>query len=306
MENYEDIINSKVNEELDKIKFKFKELGYEWRDEYSFIFRQGALIGAVRREDGVVEFAAAGVLIQLLEIGAVKGHALSGGDLVGNVTAAAGGGVQGIIRGVGGQGGLGHLGGGQIALAAVQGGGAGVLGGPALEGVGLAAAAGFGRRAGRGGGGALFHALGLEGLRAVHESDGDGGGARGIAAGIALAVVIQVHMTSQVVLVAADGALVPVVAGVVLHGAAVHMGLVGGLGAAVGAFLPVGNGVFFINGGPLVVGRLNAGTAAGQAGALVLLVVQLLPGAPVVMAAVRRQGGGHQPDDQCQGQQGGR
>ena len=47
MENYEDIINSKVNEELDKIKFKFKELGYEWRDEYSFIFRQGALIGVV-------------------------------------------------------------------------------------------------------------------------------------------------------------------------------------------------------------------------------------------------------------------
>ena len=45
MENYEDIINSKVNEELDKIKSKFKELGYEWRDEYSFIFRQGALIG---------------------------------------------------------------------------------------------------------------------------------------------------------------------------------------------------------------------------------------------------------------------
>ena len=47
MENYEDIINSKVNEELENIKSKFKELGYEWRDEYSFIFRQGALIGAV-------------------------------------------------------------------------------------------------------------------------------------------------------------------------------------------------------------------------------------------------------------------
>ena len=45
MENYENIIVSQINEELDKTKSKFKELGYEWRDEYSFIFRQGALIG---------------------------------------------------------------------------------------------------------------------------------------------------------------------------------------------------------------------------------------------------------------------
>ena len=47
MENYENIIDSIVNKELENIKFKFKELGYEWRDEYSFIFRQGALIGVV-------------------------------------------------------------------------------------------------------------------------------------------------------------------------------------------------------------------------------------------------------------------
>ena len=47
MENYEDIIASQVDEELDKIKSKFKELGYVWRNEYSYIFRQGALIGVV-------------------------------------------------------------------------------------------------------------------------------------------------------------------------------------------------------------------------------------------------------------------
>ena len=47
MENYENIIASQIDEELDKTKSKFKELGYEWRDEYSFIFRQGALIGVV-------------------------------------------------------------------------------------------------------------------------------------------------------------------------------------------------------------------------------------------------------------------
>lgn len=47
MENYENIIASQIDEELDKIKSKFKELGYKWRDEYSFIFRQGALIGVV-------------------------------------------------------------------------------------------------------------------------------------------------------------------------------------------------------------------------------------------------------------------
>ena len=45
MENYENIIDSIVNKELENIKSKFKELGYEWRDEYSLIFRQGALIG---------------------------------------------------------------------------------------------------------------------------------------------------------------------------------------------------------------------------------------------------------------------
>ena len=47
------------------------------------------------------------------------------------------------------------------------------------------------------------------------------GDAHGIAAGVALAVVVQVHVPAQIVLVAADGALVPVIAGIIFHGAAV-------------------------------------------------------------------------------------
>ena len=109
-------------------------------------------------------------------------------------------------------------------------------------------------------------------------------------------------MPAQVVLIAAHGALIPVAGGIGLHRAAVSVGRMGGLRAAVGTHLPVGTGVGLIGGGPLVRSFLRAGASAGQTFALMLRIIQLLPGTPIIMATICRKGHRRQAQshDGCQ------
>ena len=105
--------------------------------------------------------------------------------------------------------------------------------------------------------------------------------------------------------VAAGGALFPVAGGVFLQVGAEVVGHMALLRTAHGTLLPVVVGVGGIAVLPGVGGSLRGGAAADQAGADVLAVVLLLPGAPPVLpvGAVGGQGGWRGARNQEHGQQ---
>ena len=209
-----------------------------------FLVRTAVVIvdGAPGGGEGVARFklhpaqgaGGEGVFVDVPEIAAVKGNLFARTDIIGKGVAGSDI-VNRVICGVAGQGSAGHLGRALVALAVVDGGAAGVGGSPAHEGVSLAAL-GFRGRAGVGGRGALSDGLGAVCAGAVHEGDGNPVGHRHTAplAHIADAVAVGIRVGGFCRGAAADGADLPVIAGIagILAGAEGVAGLIEVLGAA--------------------------------------------------------------------------